>query len=268
MLPRIASAALLIAALLAVLLLGSLWVYAALAVVLAAGLLEFWSLTRHLQAPAPLWILFPLAYAFLLRARLPAWLGLEVLLAAATALGLSAMVFLREWRNSLIRWALAVGGSLYLGFLLSYYAALYELHQPDPNHLGFGLVIFVLGAVWIGDTAALLVGTRYGRHRFFPRISPRKSVEGAVAGLVASTLLFTIFGPIVNLWFPHNVLLGLLIGSFAQVGDLIESQIKRSAGVKDASHLIPGHGGILDRIDSILLVGALVYYYLRVMQLA
>lgn len=264
MLPRIASAALLIGVLLAVLLAGALWVYAALAVVLGAALIEYWSLTRALEAPAPLWILFPLAFAFLLRDRLPAWLSLEVILALATVGGLAAMVFLRDWRLSLLRWALAVGGSLYLGYLLSYYPALYLLHQPDPNHLGFGLVIFVLGAVWIGDTAALVVGSRFGRHPFFSRISPHKSVEGAIAGLCASALLFTIFAPLVNIWFPHNLVLGILIGAFAAVGDLVESQFKRSAGVKDASHLIPGHGGILDRIDSLLLVAALVYYYLRV----
>jgi len=263
MLPRIGSAALLIALLLAVLLAGSLWVYAGLAVVLGAALIEYWSLTRLLQAPAPLWILFPLAFALLLRDRLPGWLSLEVILAVATVGGLSAMVFLRDWRMSLLRWALALGGSLYLGYLLGYYPALYLLRQPDPNHLGFGLVIFVLGAVWIGDTAAMVVGSRFGRHRFFPRISPNKSVEGALGGLLASTLLFALLAPLVNLWFPHNLVLGLLIGAFSQVGDLIESQLKRTAGVKDASHLIPGHGGILDRIDSVLPVAALVYYYLR-----
>lgn len=267
MLPRIASAALLIALLLVVLLLGPIWVYAALAVVLGAALIEYWALTRALNAPAPLWILFPLAFAFLLRARLPAWLSLEEILGLATVGGLSALVFIRDWRMSLLRWALAVGGSLYLGFLLSFYPALYGLHQPDPNHLGFGLVIFVLGSVWIGDTAALVVGTRLGRHRFFPRISPHKSVEGAVAELIASTLLFTIFAPLVNIWPPHSLVLGALIGVFAEIGDLIESQIKRSAGVKDASRLIPGHGGILDRIDSLLLVGALVYTYVRVFHL-
>lgn len=268
MLPRIASAAVLIALVLAVLLAGSVWVYAAVAVLLGAALIEYWSLTRALKAPAPLWILFPLSLVLLVRTQLPAWADLQLILALATVGGLSAMVFLRDWRMSLLRWALAVGGSLYLGFLLSFYPALYFLHQPDPNHLGFGTVIFTLGAIWVGDTAALLVGSRYGRHPFFPRISPRKTVEGAVGGLIGSALFFALFAPIVNIGVPHNLILGLLIGSVAQVGDLVESQIKRGAGVKDASHLIPGHGGVLDRIDSMLLVGAVVYYYLQVMHFA
>ena len=268
MLPRIGSAALLIGVVLAVLIAGGVWVYAALAVVLAAALFEYRALTGALEAPAPWWILFPLSFALLLRARLPGWLDFPTLIAAATILGLAVMVFLRDWRRSLTRWALAVGGSLYLGYLLSFFPALYFLHQPDPNHLGFGYVVFILSAVWLNDTAALLVGSRFGKHPFFPRISPKKTVEGAVAGLIASAAIFFICGPVVNIWFPHNLILGILIGVFAQIGDLVESQVKRTAGVKDASHLIPGHGGLLDRIDSLLLVGVVVYYYIRVMHLA
>ena len=267
LLPRIGSAALLLAAVLAALIAGSVWAYAATAVLLGAALFEYRQLTRALQAPAPWWLLFPLSYALLLRDRWPAPVDLALLLAAATVMGLGAMVFLRDWSQSFFRWALAIGGSLYLGFLLSYYLALYFLHQPDPNHLGFGTVIFTLGAVFVGDTAALLAGSRFGRHPFFPRISPKKTVEGAVAEVIGSMLLFGLFSPLVNIWFPHNLILGLLIGIVAQVGDLVESQLKRAAGVKDASHLIPGHGGILDRIDSVLLVGVVVYYYLRAFHL-
>lgn len=231
--------------------------------VLGAALFEYRQLTRGLDAEAPWWVLFPLSYALLLRDRWPSPVDLTLILAAATAVGLGLMVFLRDWTHSLLRWALAIGGSLYLGFLLSFYVGLYFRHQPDPNHLGFGLVIFTLGAVFVGDTAAMIAGTRLGRHPFFPRISPKKTVEGAIAEVIATTLVFGVFAPLVNIWFPHNILLGLVIGVVAQVGDLAESQLKREAGVKDASHLIPGHGGILDRIDSVLFVGAVVFYYLE-----
>lgn len=264
---RIATAAVLIAVVLAVLILGSVWVYAAIAVILGAALIEYWNLTRAMAAPAPLWLLFPLSYALLLRERLPSWADLAFLLAAATVLGLGALVFVRDWRASLTRWALAVGGSLYLAFTLSFYLSLYFLHRPDPNHLGFGYVIAVFGAIWVGDTAAMVAGLRFGRHSFFSRISPKKTVEGALAELLASTLFFAIVGLFLNISFPHNLILGLLIGAFAEVGDLVESQIKRTAGVKDASHLIPGHGGVLDRIDSLLLVGVVVYYYLTFLHL-
>jgi phosphatidate cytidylyltransferase len=268
MVTRVAAATVLIAIVLAALLAGSVWVYAALAVVLGAALIEYWSLTRTMGVPAPLWLLFPLSYALLLRDRLPDWSSVTFLITAATVVGLGAMVFLRDWRASLTRWALAVGGSLYLALLLSFYLSLYFLHRPDPNHLGFGLVIAVLGAVWVGDTAAMLVGISFGRRGFFRRISPKKTVEGAIAELLASALFFSIFGLFVNIGFPHNIILGLLIGAFAEIGDLVESQLKRTAGVKDASQLIPGHGGVLDRIDSLLLVGAVVYYYLTFLHLA
>jgi phosphatidate cytidylyltransferase len=178
------------------------------------------------------------------------------------------MVFLRDWRASLTRWALAIGGAFYLAFLLSFYLSLYFLHQPDPNHVGFRLVIAVFGAIWIGDTAAMIAGMRFGRHRFFPRISPKKTIEGAVAELFATAAFFTLAGLFLNIAFPHNVVLGLLIGIVGQVGDLVESQVKRTAGVKDASQLIPGHGGMLDRIDSLLPVGAVVYYYVTFLHLA
>jgi len=268
MVVRIATAAVLIALVLAALIAGSIWVYAAVAVVLGAALIEYWQLTRSMRTPAPLWLLFPLAYALLLRDRLPSWVSVTFLLAAATVLGLGTMVFVRDWQASLTRWALALGGSLYLGFLLSFYLSLYFLHQPDPNHLGFGYVIAVFGAIWIGDTAAMVIGIRFGRLQFFPRISPKKTIEGAVAELLASMIFFGIAGPFLNIGFPHNLILGLLIGVVAEVGDLVESQIKRTAGVKDASQLIPGHGGVLDRIDSMLLVGVVVYYYLTFAHLA
>lgn len=264
---RIAAAAALIALVLAILIAGSFWVYLGAGVILAAAVYEYWQLTRAMSVAAPLWLLLPLSYAMLFHDRLPGWASLTFLLAAATVLGLSTQVFIRDWRLSLTRWALALGGSLYLGYLLSFYIALYFLHRPDPNHLGFGAVITVLGAIWVGDTVAMVAGTLIGRHPFFPRISPRKTVEGAVAELVATSLFFGLVGPLWNIGFPHSVILGLLIGVFAEIGDLVESQIKRSAGVKDASHLIPGHGGVLDRIDSVLLVGVVVYYYVTFLHL-
>jgi phosphatidate cytidylyltransferase len=178
------------------------------------------------------------------------------------------MVFLRDWKSSITRWALAIGGSLWLGLLLSFYASLYFRHRPDPNHTGFWLVIAVFATIWIGDTAAMLAGMRFGRRPFFPRISPKKTVEGAVAELLVSTIFFSLAGLFLGIGFPHNVLLGVIIGVMAELGDLVESQLKRTAGVKDASHLIPGHGGLLDRIDSLLPVGAVVYYYLTFLHLA
>jgi len=143
-----------------------------------------------------------------------------------------------------------------------------ELYEGARRAPGLLWLLLILVTVVVSDAAALLVGMRLGRHPFFPAISPKKTVEGAVAELLASTVFFGIVGLLLNISFPHNVILGLLIGVFAEVGDLVESQIKRTAGVKDASQLIPGHGGVLDRIDSLLLVGVVVYYYVTFLHLA
>jgi phosphatidate cytidylyltransferase len=127
---------------------------------------------------------------------------------------------------------------------------------------GLAWVVFVILAAVVTDVAALLVGSRLGRTPFFNRISPRKTVEGAVAGLIAAVLVM-VFGSLVTLGLPliHAVAIGLLIGMGAEIGDLVESQMKRIAEVKDSSNLIPGHGGVLDRFDSILFPPILVYYY-------
>jgi phosphatidate cytidylyltransferase len=267
MLQRVLTAAVLISLVIVALLLGSIWVYAALAIVLGAGLIEYWQLTRAMGSAAPLWILFPLSYLLLLRDRLPSWLSLGLLLAASTVLGLGGMVFLRDWKASVTRWALAVGGSLWLGLLLSFYAALYFRQQAAPAHNGFWVLLAVFVAIWLGDTAAMLAGIRFGRHRFFPRISPKKTVEGAIAQLVASTVFFTLAGYLLGVGLIASFGLGVLIGVVAELGDLVESQIKRTAGVKDTSQVFPGHGGVLDRVDSLLPVGALVYYYLTFLHL-
>jgi phosphatidate cytidylyltransferase len=123
-------------------------------------------------------------------------------------------------------------------------------------------VVFVVLAVVLADAAALLVGMRLGRHPFFASISPKKTVEGAVAGVLAAVLVMVIgaFG-VLGMSAAHALALGLLVGLSALLGDLVESQMKRIAGVKDSSNLIPGHGGVLDRIDSVLFPPIVVYFY-------
>lgn len=114
-------------------------------------------------------------------------------------------------------------------------------------------LIFVIAAVSISDTAAYFVGTRYGHHKLWPRVSPKKSSEGAVGSLVACTVFCAVYGGLYGKtgWLSF-ALLGVAVNAFAQVGDLFESALKRSVGVKDSGSLLPGHGGVLDRADSLL----------------
>jgi phosphatidate cytidylyltransferase len=126
-------------------------------------------------------------------------------------------------------------------------------------------VLLAVLTVWITDTGAYFVGKPLGRHKLAPHISPGKTWEGAaggqLAGLIAVIGLTEAFGLDVDI--VHVVALGLIVPTVAQIGDLAESALKRGLGVKDSSGLVPGHGGVLDRLDSLLFAAPTVYWYLR-----
>lgn len=125
---------------------------------------------------------------------------------------------------------------------------------------GFYYTILTFVSIWICDMAAYFVGSKFGKHRLAPNISPKKSVEGAIAGFITSATFFIITSNyLIEISLILSILLGVIIGILGQIGDLIESKLKRDAGVKDSSNLIPGHGGILDRFDSIIFVVPFVY---------
>ena len=129
---------------------------------------------------------------------------------------------------------------------------------------GGATVMSVFAMIWLCDTAAFQVGRKIGRHKLFPRISPNKSWEGAVAGFFISVgaAVAAKYLALSYLTLGHALVLGSLVGTIGQLGDLTESLFKRDAGVKDSSALIPGHGGVLDRFDSLLLVAPVVYLYI------
>jgi phosphatidate cytidylyltransferase len=159
-------------------------------------------------------------------------------------------------------------GVLYVGWLSAHFVLLRELPwQVGRSYAdGASFVLLAFFLTWSCDTGAYTVGRLFGRNRPWTRISPRKSVEGAVGGLLfAAAAAFVArrwFAPYLAL---HDaVVLGLLVGVFAQVGDLVESLLKRDAAHADSSDFIPGHGGVLDRFDSLYFAAPLVYYYLQI----
>ncbi len=155
-------------------------------------------------------------------------------------------------------WAWTVGGTLYIGWLTSHYLGLREFTQ------GREWVLLALLGTFLSDTAAYTVGRLGGKRPLSPRLSPTKTVEGAIGSLVFTTAGIPALGSLLGLPVqPAFVLLGLAISVAAQTGDLAESMLKRVAGLKDVSSLVPGHGGLLDRMDSLVFVGPLVYYYVR-----
>jgi phosphatidate cytidylyltransferase len=156
---------------------------------------------------------------------------------------------------------------LYIGYTL---IALPTLHEAAN---GPSLVAFLLCVVWVGDVAALYIGKAWGRHKLAPRISPNKTWEGAVGSLAGSVLMAASLWGLAELleqWdsavlsYPGEiwywVSLAVVVNIAAQVGDLAESALKRSAGVKDSGSLLPGHGGVLDRIDALLLAAPVLWY--------
>ena len=262
---RVLSAAVLLGVVLGAIALGPPWIYGVLAALILFATYEYYVITRGLGHPAAPLVLFPLVVVLLFRFQLNAVSpgAVPAAVSAAVVLGLAGHLFAPGSRDAFTRWALGVAGALYLGWSLGYYFALYAIHQPDPARVGTAWLVALAGSTVLGDTAALLVGTRWGRHPFFPEVSPKKTVEGAAAAFVIQALGFAGLALLADLPVAHGLLLGCLVAIAAQAGDLVESQLKRSAGLKDAGRLVPGHGGMLDRIDSLILIPAVAYYYLE-----
>jgi phosphatidate cytidylyltransferase len=147
-------------------------------------------------------------------------------------------------------------GLILVAFPLSFAVRLHGAGTHGPALLLFAMVI-----IWVGDTAAYFVGRSFGKYKLAPHLSPNKTWEGTVASFLGSLIVAVVFARFVTVPLPH--LLGMAaVGNVAgQVGDLLESAYKRSAGIKDSGSLLPGHGGVLDRIDALILAIPVVWYY-------
>lgn len=266
---RVASAVVLAAVLAAALWVGGVPIDVVAGLATGVGLHEYAGLAREAAGVRPpAWLLYPLGgwllYRFLLPAGVPA---LEWGLGVAVVAGLLGGLVLEG--AGLVGWALAVGGALWLGLSLGYYIALLGWHVSPGDHHGLRIVGTTLAAAMLGDIAALFAGSALGRHKLAPRISPGKTVEGALASMAATIGLFAGAGAwLLGLPWYHGVALGALLSVAAQGGDLVESALKRGARVKDSGRLVPGHGGLLDRMDSLVLLAPVVYCYLRAFALS
>lgn len=209
-----------------------------------------------------------LGFAAYLHLSLLIGLGLiEVSLAAAiisvlTVLGIAGGAMLFRTQNRL---ALEVA-SLWLAAPLTAVALLhFAMYQGHASvWKGTSLALMVLLPLWAGDTAAIFVGAKLGKTKLAPNISPKKSVEGAIANLVAAVAVAVLTGQALDLPIATSLLAGFAVGVLGQIGDLFESALKRRVGVKDSGSILPGHGGLLDRIDSLLFAApavALVLLY-------
>lgn len=242
---------------------GGLLLTAAVAAVTLIGINEFYSVFKKLQI-YPFKIVGSFASAAIVIFagiyKGTAQLIYTVIIASLITCFL-IMIYKKKFR--VIELGITLLGIVYVPLLLSLFLTIYSLYR------GPVLIWLVFLIAWAGDTAAYFTGLAIGKHRLCPAISPKKSVEGAVGGLIGSILGCLLFGLAAERWAGINfnpvsyMLLGFIGGILAQAGDLSASIIKRFAGVKDFGNIIPGHGGILDRFDSILFVLPVVYFYVR-----
>jgi phosphatidate cytidylyltransferase len=167
------------------------------------------------------------------------------------------MLLRRNKENSFLSWIWTLTGILYIGWLLSHYVALRELD------FGREWVLYALFVTFASDTFAYFIGKTWGKHQLSPTISPKKTQEGALGGvlgsIIISLMMVWLFKLPIN--YGYAILLGIAVSVFGQIGDLFESLFKRNMGIKDSGHTLPGHGGFLDRMDSIVFTGVIVYYY-------
>jgi phosphatidate cytidylyltransferase len=243
------------------------------AIAVVIGLLELYSgLTRRGDAPRAVvgvGCALLLCVAAALQGSLPLdTTGLALALALLLALGYELVQ--NDHSRALQAWAQTFAIACYIGWLLSHYILLRKLDTPlEGGWLAFlqlssgaAWVYLVLAITWVQDTMAFVVGSRFGRHRLAPAISPHKSWEGAAGGIGASTLVAVCAVPLLGLplsW-QAAALLGALGGLAGLLGDLVESLLKRQIGIKDSGSLLPGHGGVLDRADSMLFSAPVLYY--------
>lgn len=189
-----------------------------------------------------------------------------LILITAMALTFTWILIRRKKEGAIASWAWTIGGVLYVGWLLGHIVSLRGLVD------GRSWVFFILVTIVASDTLSFFIGRAIGSHKLAPQVSPNKTWEGAIAGVIGAVVFSLLFTPpelfsltnplrIHGLSYGEAILAGALSSIFGQIGDLAESLLKRNAKVKDSGKLLPGHGGILDRLDSIIFAGVVVYYF-------
>jgi phosphatidate cytidylyltransferase len=154
-----------------------------------------------------------------------------------------------------VDWALTLAGGLYVGWLSAHFVMLRSLSD------GMSWMLLALAGAWSCDSLAYLIGRLWGKRSFFASVSPHKTWEGALAGWAGATVVLLVGGLALGLSVPQALTLGVAASLAAICGDLVESMIKRQMGVKDSGGMVPGHGGILDRVDSLLFAVVIIYYF-------
>ena len=234
--------------------------------ILAQSLREFYQLTGKKNA-------FPDTYISIFTALLLLWdmylyrAEHFVIIITLYVIIISILQLKQVKGSQIINLSINLWGVTYLGVLLSFFVAIRQL----PLEFGFENIqggywaLTILVIIWIGDSAAYFVGSSIGKHKLAARISPKKTVEGAIGGFISMVIVAVGAKFIIPLnWtFVDALVIGSICGTIGQISDLIESLFKRDAGIKDSSNILPGHGGFFDRFDVLFLVPPVIYFYLK-----
>lgn len=260
-------------------LMGAVWLGAPwlTALVVAAGMVGIWELYRMTPASVgTLPVILGVAWVVALLCGAQAATGRDnflIISGGVTAAGsfVSLLWFIACYRGGSFPFGFfyLILGPLYVGFLLAHALMLREITGSDLDgsvDLGRSWLLFAVLVTFATDTGAFLVGRTLGRHPMAPIISPNKTWEGSLGGFASAVAAALLLGMVFDLQIApwQQALIGGVVGIVSQWGDLIESKLKRIADVKDAGSIIPGHGGLLDRLDSMLLALPAVYYLLVV----
>jgi len=241
---------------------GDPWFSILIACAVLVGTFEFYRMVSNSGKGCPL-TYFGLLWALVLVLS-PHYNNAEVLpivMTLAIVLSLVWLLYRSPQEKAFHNWAWTIAGVLYVGWMLSYWLNL-RIFEDGRNWVYLALL-----TTFANDTGAFFAGKAWGKHRLASAISPGKTWEGVVGGLLSAMAGAIIVFVVLNLFSSFSsrywqvMLLACLIGLFAQLGDLVESLLKRNMGVKDSGKLLPGHGGVLDRFDSLIFVGPIVYYY-------
>jgi phosphatidate cytidylyltransferase len=241
---------------------GGWWAFAASAIVVILGTYELHTMMLHEGYHPLIVVSLVLSLLFVVAAMIPQerLVLLESGLSIALLITFPLLFFRKKLEGAMVDWSLTLAIAIYLGWPMSLFPLLRGFQVGISN--GFWWALVVLFGVWGFDTGAFFAGHFFGRHKLAPRISPGKTWEGVAGGLVLSVtaaLLITI-RPLGVPWYLA-ILLGVLIAVAATLGDLAESLIKRQTHVKDSGQFMPGHGGILDRLDSLLFAVIVVFVF-------
>lgn len=246
--------------------LGDPWITGAVCLVSALALYEFYRIVKNENIQPLTWLGIIFSVLFAVNAFVQAhphdftgvssWFTLTLMLTLITVVPLLWLLFKQNRDHAFINWGWTVAGVLYTGWLISFYILIRAMEN------GLGWLFLVLACTALCDVFAYVVGSNLGKHPLAASISAGKTIEGSIGGLIASivsaVIVSLLFNLPINYW--QMIVAGIIISVFAQIGDLVESMLKRNMKTKDAGNVLPGHGGVLDRIDSHLLVAPVAYY--------